>query len=310
MSEIKGSMQAVKSDNSCLSLDQYLNLSNQRHSALDRKQRISIYAAFEKYEKTKCMEYPGVSSMHTLIHSYTHTSSYVIRSLNNCFPSDLTFSNQRKAPSALLEAALSNIDVPKSIGQTLAHLDQLKTHGHDIPLPNGEVYQRGKGVTATAASAKGGYNFGTSGAYDSAPSNSTPHCTSTTYTTPARKAGKAASVEAKASMSSTFSSNSSSSVFSSASSKNAPSKMSSSRESVGIGSIGGIRGDTGSPLRSIGGIRGDTGSPRKSPVPLSPTRQLSTQQKQLMESRKNKKIEQDKMARITRSVQKHRNFAV
>ena len=79
-------------------------------------------------------------------------SSYVIRTLHKDFlQNDLSFStNSAKtfqgSSSALLEAALSNIEVPSNIAETLAHLEELSKVGKDIKLPNGDIYQRGVGI--------------------------------------------------------------------------------------------------------------------------------------------------------------------
>lgn len=214
------------------------------------------------------------------------SSSYVIRSLNNCFHSDMSFSNQRSTPSALLEAALSNIDVPQSITETLSNLEQLNNLGKDIALPNGEVFQKGKGVSGftpvTPARRESDFKerksqtrMATAGRFSAT--------TTTTTTASATKSSASASVR-----SGVRTGTSNSSAISLASAE------------------GTTRGGRGNKSHALD----DFYAPRKSPLPPSPTKRLTSSQQLLEESRQNMKSEKDKKTRLHRSVQKHKNFAV
>lgn len=58
MSQIKGSMPALKSERGYLSREEYLVMSDQRHSTLDVVQRGLVYSAFEKYKQMR-LEFPA-----------------------------------------------------------------------------------------------------------------------------------------------------------------------------------------------------------------------------------------------------------
>lgn len=58
MSQIKGSMVALKSERGHLSREEYLALSDQRHSTLNVAQRDLIYSAFDKYKSMRRIEFP------------------------------------------------------------------------------------------------------------------------------------------------------------------------------------------------------------------------------------------------------------
>jgi hypothetical protein len=59
MSQIKGSMPALKSERGHLSREEYLAMSDQRHSTLDVAQRSLVYSAFEKYKQMRMLEFPA-----------------------------------------------------------------------------------------------------------------------------------------------------------------------------------------------------------------------------------------------------------
>lgn len=76
MSHIKGSLGALHTDSGCLSLQDYIALSNSRQSSLCTAQRQLVYEAFLKYEKLKRQEYRQYDQLDRVHYLYSSLCKY------------------------------------------------------------------------------------------------------------------------------------------------------------------------------------------------------------------------------------------
>ena len=85
------------------------------------------------------------------------SSAYIIRTLHRDFDgADSSSTGAPAASSALMQAALSNVELPTSVQQTLANLDHLNSIDLPIPLPNGEIFRKTKDRSRSSAGAGAG----------------------------------------------------------------------------------------------------------------------------------------------------------